>query len=155
MRRANCLPSGYACANHQRGSNGRCRGNQRFILAGKLAKTVTRRGRAGLYRFVVSGQDPGIRNWLDSEGHSRGLIMLRWQGLSEAQDAIRQPSARIVPIGRLRQDLPPDTPEFGPAKRAQQTRGRRREAQQRFPGRKRQLVGLKSAWATLRSRFVG
>jgi hypothetical protein len=88
----------------------------------------------GLYRFVVSGQDPGRQTWLDSEGHSRGLIMLRWQGLSEAQDASRQPSARVVPIGRVRQDLPPDTPEFGPAKRAQQIRGRRREAQQRFPG---------------------
>ena len=62
------------------------------------------------------------------------LIMLRWQGLSEAQDASRQPGARVVPIGRVRQDLPPDTPEFGPANRAQQIRGRRREAQQRFPG---------------------
>ena len=100
----------------------------------RTSSLTRHQGEDGLYRFVVLGQDPGIPNWLDSEGRSRGLIMLRWQGLSEAQDASRQPSARIVPIGRVRQDLPPDTPEFGPAKRAQQIRGRRREAQQRFPG---------------------
>lgn len=37
-------------------------------------------------------------------------------------------------VGRVRDALPSDTPEFGPDQRAQQIRRRRAEAQQRFPG---------------------
>jgi hypothetical protein len=36
----------------------------------------------GLLRYVVCENDPGIANWLETTGHTRGVMMLRWQRLS-------------------------------------------------------------------------
>ena len=36
----------------------------------------------GRMRFVVSERDPGVANWLERTGHSRGYVQLRWQRLT-------------------------------------------------------------------------
>jgi len=33
----------------------------------------------GLYRYVVSMRDPGVANWVDTQGHRRGAMLLRYQ----------------------------------------------------------------------------
>jgi hypothetical protein len=33
----------------------------------------------GLLRFVISEQDPGVANWLETTGHPRGYLQIRWQ----------------------------------------------------------------------------
>ncbi len=88
----------------------------------------------GRYHFVVSARDPGIQNWLDTERHRRGLIMLRWQGLDAALNDTQQPSARIVKLDQLRAELPDDTPDFSVEQRREQIRKRRLHTQQRFDG---------------------
>ena len=35
----------------------------------------------GMLRYVISEQNPGIANWLETTGHRTGPIMLRWQRL--------------------------------------------------------------------------
>jgi hypothetical protein len=83
---------------------------------------------------VISHRDPGIQNWLDTGGHRRGLIMMRWQGLqSEPAEAI-QPRAELVPFDAIRDHLPRDVPAFDAAQRATQIRQRRAAVQQRFRG---------------------
>ncbi|HEY2105047.1 MAG TPA: hypothetical protein VGH29_04650 [Candidatus Binataceae bacterium] len=50
----------------------------------------------GKYRYVVSKQDPGVPNWLDTCGRPRGTIFLRWQGVTGAEP--QQPAAQMVKV---------------------------------------------------------
>lgn len=83
---------------------------------------------------VISHRDPGVANWLDTGGHLRGLIMMRWQGLSSDLPEQAQPRAQLVDFASLRQALPADIPTFTPEQRAQQIARRRLSVQRRFGG---------------------
>lgn len=64
----------------------------------------------GSYTFVVAAQDPGVHNWLDTEGRSEGTIMVRWQDLpAQPVDGGPQVSARVVRLTDLAAALPADT----------------------------------------------
>ena len=89
-------------------------------------------GADGIYRYVISARDPGIENWLDTEGHPRGLVFMRWQGLAEEPGEDQQPTMRKVSFDRLADELPADTPAFNATKRRQQIRERRQQVQERF-----------------------
>ena len=83
---------------------------------------------------VISHRDPGVPNWLDTEGHRRGLIMMRWQGLDAPLPEALHPRAELVDFARLREYLPAETPVVNAEQRAEMIRARRRSAQQRFDG---------------------
>ncbi len=83
---------------------------------------------------VVSHRDPGIQNWLDTEGHRRGLIFLRWQGLKMALPESLHPQAELVEFSRLRELLPDDVTEFSAEQRRSQIQRRRANVQERFNG---------------------
>ncbi|MBK7949216.1 MAG: hypothetical protein IPK00_10870 [Deltaproteobacteria bacterium] len=51
----------------------------------------------GRVRVVVARRDPGVPNWLDTAGHARGGLALRWVGA----DRIPETKARVVPIASL------------------------------------------------------
>jgi hypothetical protein len=56
----------------------------------------------GLMRFIVSELDPGHPNWLETLGHRRGYIQLRWQRLSRALTKQDGPlSVEVVPVHSL------------------------------------------------------
>jgi hypothetical protein len=65
----------------------------------------------GRMRFVVSQQDPGIANWLETTGHRTGALMLRWQRLERdlTQEA-DGPTVEVVPFADLRAHLPHHSP---------------------------------------------
>jgi hypothetical protein len=52
----------------------------------------------GSVRLVVAGRDPGVPNWLDTAGHRRGTMCLRWVGATEHPD----PSTRVMRIADVR-----------------------------------------------------
>ena len=54
-------------------------------------------------RFVVSEQNPGIANWLETTGHRTGALMLRWQRLERdlTQEA-DGPTVEVVPFADVR-----------------------------------------------------
>ena len=83
---------------------------------------------------VISHRDPGIQNWLDTEGHPRGLIMLRWQGLAEDLPDALQPAATLVDFERIRDVLPADVAVFTREQRRNQIRERQVAVQGRFRG---------------------
>jgi thiamine kinase-like enzyme len=83
---------------------------------------------------VISHRDPGIQNWLDTEGHPRGLIMLRWQGLTEDLPDALQPTAILVDFEHIRDALPADVAMFTAEQRKVQIRARRAAIQGRFRG---------------------
>lgn len=51
----------------------------------------------GTVRVVVARRDPGVPNWLDTAGHARGGLALRFVGATE----IPSPVSRVVPIESL------------------------------------------------------
>jgi hypothetical protein len=52
----------------------------------------------GRVRVVVARRDPGVPNWLDTAGHARGGLALRWVGA----EWIPETKARVVPLAELR-----------------------------------------------------
>ena len=60
----------------------------------------------GMLRFVVSEQNPGVANWLETTGHSRGYLQIRWQRTSREFTADDGPVVEMVPFAELAQRLP-------------------------------------------------
>jgi hypothetical protein len=64
----------------------------------------------GLMRFVVSEQNPGIANWLETTGHRTGALMLRWQRLERDLTPADGPTVEVVPFADVRDHLPHHSP---------------------------------------------
>ncbi|EGD55658.1 hypothetical protein [Gordonia neofelifaecis] len=60
----------------------------------------------GMIRIVVSEQNPGIVNWLDTIGHARGYLQFRWQRLSRPLTEADGPTCEIVKISEVPGKLP-------------------------------------------------
>ncbi len=60
----------------------------------------------GLMRFVISERDPGVANWLETTGHRRGYVQIRWQRLSRDLGPEDGPRAEVVPVADLPGLLP-------------------------------------------------
>ncbi len=53
----------------------------------------------GRFRFVVAREDPGVPNWIDTEGHLAGTLYWRFL-LPEGE--IEQPRCRVMPLHAVR-----------------------------------------------------
>jgi hypothetical protein len=60
-----------------------------------LNRKQMRLGEDGSYRIVIAHRDPGVPNWLDTEGRPFGTAFWRFQLPAEQPE---QPRARIVPL---------------------------------------------------------
>ena len=60
----------------------------------------------GVLRYVISAQNPGIANWLETTGHRTGPIMLRWQRLTRDLSETDGPIVEVVPFDELPARLP-------------------------------------------------
>src|SRR5262245_25324753 len=63
-----------------------------------LNRRQMRLGDGGSYRIVLAARDPGVPNWLDTEGRPFGTIF--WRFLEPA-GAPERPRTRLVPIAKL------------------------------------------------------
>lgn len=68
----------------------------------------------GKFRAVVSLEDPGVHNWLDTGGYLHGQIMGRWL-MCDSQPL---PTMKKVPLAEVRKHLPADTPIVSVEERA-------------------------------------
>ncbi len=82
----------------------------------------------GKVRIVLSNQDPGIQNWIDTDGRETGSLTYRYIWANNAP----APTARVVPFSKLRSTLPAGTPAFSAEERTQQIDARRRHVERRF-----------------------
>ncbi len=87
-------------------------------------------GDDGMIRFVIADRDPGVWNWLDTSGHRRGLIMMRWQGLGQIPNEV--PVALKVLFDEIGDHLPPETEEISEAERREQIKSRMLAIDRRF-----------------------
>jgi hypothetical protein len=81
----------------------------------------------GRFRAVISHVDPGVPNWLDTGDFTEGTIFGRWTQC----DSAPLPTLKKVPLARVRDHLPADTPVVSPDERLARLRERRRGAQLR------------------------
>jgi hypothetical protein len=83
----------------------------------------------GRYRIVVSLNDPGIANWLDTAGHAEGVILYRFI-LGEGDLPV--PTMRKVPFRSLSALSAADFPRITPDRREAEIRMRRQHAARRW-----------------------
>lgn len=81
----------------------------------------------GRFRAVISLEDPGVANWLDTGGYRAGGIVGRWMYCS----SYPLPVLTKVKLAEVDRYLPPDTPRVSPLERDSSIRLRRRGAQLR------------------------
>ena len=74
-------------------------------------------GSDGSYHFVISATDPGVPNWIDTDGHSEGFVFLRWQANTGPFTSADNPTGGLVSLTNLSSMLPVGTPKVTPAQR--------------------------------------
>ena len=65
-------------------------------------------------RYVISGQDPGVQNWLDTAGHAEGSLFMRWTRCEAYPEGV---ATRLIKLRDLKNYLPEDTPQVSPDER--------------------------------------
>lgn len=83
--------------------------------------------RDGRFRAVISPEDPGVPNWLDTVGRLQGTIVGRWYQC--ATNPV--PTLTKVKLADVRNHLPTETPIMSREEREQSIRARARGAQLR------------------------
>ncbi|MDE0065049.1 MAG: DUF1214 domain-containing protein [Gammaproteobacteria bacterium] len=74
----------------------------------------------GIFRVVISHDDPGTRNWLDASGRGSALLAARFY----KPDEVPVPRLKVVPFDKVRDYLPKDTALVTPAERQEIMRRR-------------------------------
>ena len=86
----------------------------------------------GANYFVIAHEDPGVANWLDTEGFQRAEIFMRYDGMYPPEISPgEEPTASVVPLAEVFTHLPPDEPRISPSERAARIALRRRHVQRR------------------------
>jgi hypothetical protein len=75
----------------------------------------------GVFRAVVSARDPGVPNWLDTQGYLVGTGAMR----NYHAETLPVPQCRVVKLDDLRRELPASTPATSPEQRAAEIERRR------------------------------
>ena len=85
----------------------------------------------GSFTYVISLRDPGVRNWLHTDGMHEGEFLVRWQDLPTdmIDGAVRE--ARAVKLADL-PTLLPDMSKVTPEQRKMQARERAQEYARRY-----------------------
>jgi uncharacterized protein DUF1214 len=60
----------------------------------------------GKLRFVITQDDPGVANWLELTGRTRGYVQIRWQRLTRDLADSDGPQVEVVRAASLAQALP-------------------------------------------------
>ncbi len=81
-----------------------------------------------IVRIVVAAEDPGLANWLDTEGRAEGMLSYRWVWAETAP----VPRTRVVRLDALTDVVPPGAARTDPERRRAQLAARRAALAQRF-----------------------
>jgi len=93
-----------------------------------LNRRQAHRDADGWLRFVISGEDPGVANWLDTMVHPVGVMQFRWTGTAEAPAL----TFRLAGANEVLAGLPSGTRTVSREERDAVLRARAAGAQQRI-----------------------
>jgi hypothetical protein len=89
--------------------------------SGSLNSTQAQSNRDGTITYVIAAKDPGVYNWLSTDGIHAGNILIRWQALPEstttADSAVQ--SVKVIKLRDLSATLPTDIRQVTAAERRQ------------------------------------
>lgn len=89
--------------------------------SGSLNQAQTRPNADGTVTYVIAADDPGIWNWLDTNGIDSGMFTVRWQSAPAGAELSRTVrSVRLVDLADLDAALPAETTRVTPAQRVTQ-----------------------------------
>ena len=83
----------------------------------------------GVLRLVVSGDDVGHPNWLDTSGNRRGQV---WYRTFDQPEGIEPPVSRVVSVEDVWKYLPADTPRIDAEERSNRLHERRHHVARRY-----------------------
>lgn len=113
--------------------------NQWFITTDYINKTQTLNNAQsvanadGSYTYVISKKDPGVYNWVNTDGLNRGYLNPRWQGLSGQSDQPLPTAAlKLVKLADLKNELPTGTKFVTTQEREQQLKIRKQSYHLRY-----------------------
>ena len=106
--------------------------NRQTSLSWCNAGAQAHRSVDGNYVFIVSAQDPGLQNWIDTSGNTQGLLYARIQTPRLALADAPKPATQLVKFDQLADHVPEGMPRFDPAARADQLRKRQDHARRRY-----------------------
>lgn len=88
-----------------------------YVLAQTtLNNTTAYHAPDGYTYYVVSDTNPGVANWLDTSGLTRGEIFARFENIPDGTDPTGlQVTTQVVPVADVADYLPADTPTVSPA----------------------------------------
>jgi hypothetical protein len=91
----------------------------------------------GSFTVVISNWDPAVANWVDTSGLEEGIIMLRWQILSNDTGRTPEPAVRAVLVKQkdLAAALPPEMAVYNRRQRETQLKDREAGFARRFANR--------------------
>jgi hypothetical protein len=100
---------------------------------GSLNKAQSAANDDGTYTYVISPVDPGVTNWIDSDGLREGILTLRMAefGVAGPREDLGA-RGRVVKLDRLDAEVP-HLPRVGPEQRAAQLADRRTAYLRRLP----------------------
>ena len=55
----------------------------------------------GSVRLIVSHEDPGVPNWIETCGHDEGTMCWRWYRLEKGSEAV-EPNCRVMKLEAVR-----------------------------------------------------
>jgi hypothetical protein len=100
---------------------------------GSLNKAQSLPNQDGTYSYVISGEDPGVHNWIDTRGLPEGILTLR---MAEFPEGGARPDlsarGRVVTLDRLDEEVP-GLARVTPAERVEQLAARRAGYVRRLP----------------------
>lgn len=88
----------------------------------------------GSFTAIVAPADPGLANWVDTEGLSEGMIFLRWAAIEGGASATSKPAveAKLVALADLAGAVPPTLAKVDAAERARQLARRAEDYNRRW-----------------------
>lgn len=92
-------------------------------VEGSLNNTQAFADPDGYTYYVISATNPGVANWLNTDGLSDGDVALRWQGV-EGTFTPEAITTEVVPVDEVSQYLPADTPTVTAAQYATDVQNR-------------------------------
>jgi hypothetical protein len=84
----------------------------------------------GELRVVLAHRDPGVPNWLDTEGRREGTVSYRWVWARNTPTPISQ----VVKLDEVRRHFPASTPQIDTAARREQMFRRQMHVARRYAG---------------------